>query len=58
MKHKLYINSLNDAQAECSCLRWSFVRTGYATREEIQAEFEKHIPKGQRKYITQISAEE
>jgi hypothetical protein len=54
MRHKLHINSLNDAQAECSCLRWSYVRTGAATREEIQREFEKHVPKNQRKYLTII----
>jgi hypothetical protein len=43
MRHKLRINSLNDAQAECDCLRWSLVRTGALTVEEIRAEYQKHL---------------
>jgi hypothetical protein len=46
MAHKLHITSLNDAQAECACLRWSYVRTGYATVEEIRAEYQKHLNAG------------
>ena len=41
-KHELIIKSLHDAQAECSCGGWSFVRTGEATKKEIEAEFRKH----------------
>ena len=46
MRHKLHVNSLNDAQAECACLRWSYCRTGVATVEEIRAEYQKHINSG------------
>lgn len=46
MRHKLHITSLNDAQAECACLRWSYTRTGYASPEDIRAEYQKHLNAG------------
>ena len=46
MRHKLHINSLNDAQAECDCLRWSLARTGAMTVEEIHTEYQKHLNAG------------
>jgi hypothetical protein len=42
-KHRLTIVSLNDAQAHCACDRWSYVRTGHATQEEIIEQWKQHI---------------
>src|ERR1700690_2466934 len=36
-QHILKVNSLHDASAECSCGGWSFVRTGSATRAEVES---------------------
>jgi hypothetical protein len=43
MEHKLIIKSLHDAQVECACGRWSLVRTGTSSREELQHEWERHV---------------
>lgn len=40
--HKLTIISLNDAQAHCACNCWSYVKTGYASKEEIIKEYQLH----------------
>lgn len=48
MRHQLNINSLNDAQAGCRCLKWSLVQTGAMTREEIVKEYNAHLKKGQK----------
>lgn len=41
--HKLKIISLHDAQAECTCKRWSLALTGEATKEEIEKEYSNHV---------------
>ena len=41
-KHKLIINSFYDTQAECLC-GWHLVFTGEMKREEIEAEYKKHL---------------
>jgi len=43
MKHELRIISLNDAQAECKCLKWAYECTGRKEREEIVAEYQRHL---------------
>jgi len=40
--HSLVVKSLHDGMAECSCGGWSFSRTGFASKEEIEEEFKKH----------------
>ena len=40
--HTLVIVSLNDAQAHCACDGWSYVKTGYAPKEEIVKEYQLH----------------
>jgi hypothetical protein len=35
-KHRLIIHSLHDAQLECSCHKWSLIRSGQMTRKEAQ----------------------
>jgi hypothetical protein len=40
--HSLTIVSLHDAQAHCLCGRWSYVRTGAASREDIRAQYFLH----------------
>lgn len=40
--HKLVIKSLHDAQAECSCGKWSLSCTGARTKKEIEKEFRTH----------------
>lgn len=40
--HKLNIVSLNDAQAHCACDCWSYVKTGYASQEDIIAQYNFH----------------
>lgn len=41
--HRLSIVSLNDAQAHCACDRWSYARTGAATKEEIIEQWRYHL---------------
>ena len=43
MEHKLIIKSLSDAQAECACGRWSFVKAGSSSKEEIQNVWRHHV---------------
>jgi hypothetical protein len=40
--HSLVVKSLDDGIVECSCGRWCFPRTGFASIEEIEEEFKKH----------------
>jgi hypothetical protein len=40
--HELQIHSLHDARATCTCGRWSLLRTGAMTRDEIEAEYARH----------------
>jgi hypothetical protein len=40
--HKLTILSLNDAQAHCLCGCWSYVKTGYASKEEVLTQYQLH----------------
>ncbi len=40
--HRLKILSLHDAQAECSCGKWAWSRTGAATGAEIREAWVKH----------------
>lgn len=42
--HKLIIKSLHDAQAECPC-GWHYIYTGERTKQEIEHEYAKHLPK-------------
>ena len=42
-KHELIITSLHDAQAKCSEGDWEFIRTGEATKEEIEKMFDTHL---------------
>lgn len=42
-EHRLIIHSLHDAEAKCSCGRWSFIGAGPRTREYIQNEFRFHV---------------
>jgi len=41
-KHELIIKSLSDAMADCVC-GWHYVFTGEKTREQIEAEYKKHL---------------
>jgi hypothetical protein len=43
-KHELKIHSLHDAHAVCSCGDWNYTFTGQRTREQIEAEFNLHVP--------------
>lgn len=40
--HELRIQSLDDAQAECPC-GWSITYTGFLSRDELLAEYKKHL---------------
>ena len=42
--HRLIIESLDDAQAHCSCGHWHFCSTGAQTREYIQFIFTQDHP--------------
>ena len=43
MKHTLQIKSLHDAQAACSCGRWSYSCTGAKTRAQVKREHREHV---------------
>jgi hypothetical protein len=42
-KHRLKINCLHDAQAECKCGHWNLVCTGERTKEDIRQEYQLHL---------------
>lgn len=43
MKHELYLLSLHDAQAECACGGWSYVKPGLAPLEDLIAQYRQHL---------------
>lgn len=40
--HKLYVRSLHDAMASCSCGRWNYRAAGAVSRNHIEAEHRNH----------------
>jgi hypothetical protein len=42
-EHKLQIKSLHDADASCSCGKWSYVRTGAIERQELVKAHRRHV---------------